>query len=479
SCWFQGCPDFPTQPIFVPFGFRRAQRDAAFDAAPDVGAGARAAPASRRHLFPGQPGRARPGRRRRGCEAGRLPGAPGGARGARARGRARLRRARGAPGRRHGRPALWPGGGQRGLPSLRFARGPLPTTCKRSWPGLRMAARGWTGAVWPRPSWAASRRPSSRSACSWTSRWVDWDFWDLCTLREPTPALRSVRTRTGHDLEILRESPMVASVRGFASEAECQELAGAAQTRGLAMDPVVSGCAASRERLRADREMFSTSLRVNWRVEDTLSSLAARSFDLASDMLDVDVPMNEGQEKIKLYHYIKGFEHRPHHDGARTQRGSDSNEWRRVATTLIYCEAAEEGGATVFTGGPSTYLPKSMKFRPRRGDILFFAYDPDPEFEATYAECPVLEGNKTTLAQWYRPGVPGAPSWSGSPSPSTTGAAAAGAECRRQTAAARAGAGRRSCDGQARGTQRGRRCGCDRARAQRRSAAGGGDDGGD
>ena len=46
-----------------------------------------------------------------------------------------------------------------------------------------------------------------------------------------------------------------------------------------------------------------------------------------------------------------------------------------------------------------------MKFQPGPGDLLFFAYNPDPRAEATHAACPVEAGNKTTLTQWHRLGV--------------------------------------------------------------------------
>jgi len=53
----------------------------------------------------------------------------------------------------------------------------------------------------------------------------------------------------------------------------------------------------------------------------------------------------EGQEPVNFLHYIKGFEYKPHTDGGEKRPGG------RVATTLIYCEVAEEGGGTVFPQG--------------------------------------------------------------------------------------------------------------------------------
>jgi len=233
--------------------------------------------------------------------------------------------------------------------------------------------------------------------------WVNYDFWSLCVPQEPEPAVRTERTRTGHDLEVIREFPMVATVRGFASEAECQELVGSANMRQLTMAHVGSGGGSTST--SDARETLTSSLHVNWNVEDTLSRVAARTFDLSSDILGVDVPY-EGQEPINFLHYLKGYEYRPHHDGSKgAGRHTPPPTGTRIGTTLIYCEAADEGGATVFTHG------KAIKFQPGRGDILFFAYNPDPKHEAMHAACPVLEGNKTTLTQWHRLGVSDKVEW--------------------------------------------------------------------
>lgn len=93
-------------------------------------------------------------------------------------------------------------------------------------------------------------------------------------------------------------------------------------------------------------------------------------------------------------HYVVGYEYKPHTDGGGGHPG------KRVATTLVYCDAAARGGATVFPG----HADKALKFVPREGDILFFEYKNGPK-DTTHAACPVLEGNKTTFTMWHRLGV--------------------------------------------------------------------------
>ncbi|CAK0879081.1 unnamed protein product [Prorocentrum cordatum] len=157
-------------------------------------------------------------------------------------------------------------------------------------------------------------------------------------------------------------------------------------------------------RTSSARESLTNSIDVDWNVEDARSLVSSRTFDLASDLLDVDVPY-EGQEPLTFLHYMKGYEYRPHIDGNLFLSKRSQPIGNRIATTLIYCDAADEGGATVFTNG------EKLKFQPRRGDVLFFAYNPDPKTEAMHAACPVMAGNKTTLTQWHRLGVSSRASW--------------------------------------------------------------------
>ena len=80
---------------------------------------------------------------------------------------------------------------------------------------------------------------------------------------------------------------------------------------------------------------------------------------------------------------------------------------KRVATTLVYCESAEKGGATVF---PSPRLEEQLKLSPGQGDLLFFEYKNGPQ-NTQHAACPVISGNKTTLTMWHRLGVSADDPW--------------------------------------------------------------------
>ena len=124
--------------------------------------------------------------------------------------------------------------------------------------------------------------------------------------------------------------------------------------------------------------------------------MAAVTVELASELLGERIPY-EAQEPINFLHYKVGFEYKPHTDGGGRTKG------KRVATTLVYCEAAAEGGSTVFPGD-------DLKLSPGEGDLLFFEYKNGPQ-STQHAACPVISGNKTTLTMWHRLGVSADDPW--------------------------------------------------------------------
>lgn len=65
---------------------------------------------------------------------------------------------------------------------------------------------------------------------------------------------------------------------------------------------------------------------------------------------------------------------------------------------LMYCEAAAQGGATVFTEGNVTLFGNP-------GDALLFSYKDDTSQLSRHMGCPVLSGEKLIITQWIREGV--------------------------------------------------------------------------
>merc|ERR1712129_482381 len=96
-----------------------------------------------------------------------------------------------------------------------------------------------------------------------------------------------------------------------------------------------------------------------------------------------------------------GNEYRSHCDG-RCWAMSDYRIGERVATTILYCRTADEGGQTTFSDG-------TLKIAPRDGDLLLFSYLSErhrlSHTAQVHSGCPIRKGAKWIATQWYREGV--------------------------------------------------------------------------
>jgi hypothetical protein len=97
---------------------------------------------------------------------------------------------------------------------------------------------------------------------------------------------------------------------------------------------------------------------------------------------------------------------RPHCDGQCD--GLPYNMGGRVATTVLYCKEADEGGALSFSRA-------DVFIKPKRGTAAFFSYlGRDGKTDEGYTEhssCPVTKGEKWAIAVWMRKGVSNNHSW--------------------------------------------------------------------
>ena len=232
---------------------------------------------------------------------------------------------------------------------------------------------------------------------AWRLFWQNEAYWRLCEVAAPSQAVRTFVSDAvpGQKIEVLRETPFVAVARGFATKAQCDAI--------VETTPAVSGLGRAHvggtgeTSFSSSRETLSTNLDINWNTPAApVTAMAAITVELASELLGEKIPY-EAQEPINFLHYKVGFEYKPHTDGAGRKKG------KRVATTLVYCEAAAEGGSTVFPGD-------DLKLSPGEGDLLFFEYKNGPQ-STQHAACPVIAGNKTTLTMWHRLGVSSEDPW--------------------------------------------------------------------
>lgn len=172
--------------------------------------------------------------------------------------------------------------------------------------------------------------------------WGGHDFWHTCTVLEPAKPLRTLTSKGGYKVNILREQPMVAMVREFVKTEVCESIMRTNDIKRLTR--AHTGTGGGRTDVSEDRETLTANFFVDWGKKTALSVTTARKFDLVSELSGLNFSY-EGQEPVNFLHYLKGYEYRPHMDGSGGAKG------KRVATTLTYCEAAAEGGATIFTRG--------------------------------------------------------------------------------------------------------------------------------
>ncbi len=99
-------------------------------------------------------------------------------------------------------------------------------------------------------------------------------------------------------------------------------------------------------------------------------------------------------EPLQVVRYRPGQQFRPHHDAYGTGR----SDTKRIATALLYLNAAYEGGETHFP---------DLGFRVRGGvgDLLIFhnlTAEGDPDLRMTHAGLPVTRGEKWLATRWIR-----------------------------------------------------------------------------
>lgn len=105
-------------------------------------------------------------------------------------------------------------------------------------------------------------------------------------------------------------------------------------------------------------------------------------------------------EGLQVLKYNTGEQYLPHYDyfdpleaatPALLARGG-----QRVATLIIYLQAPDSGGATVFPD-------LGLQVEPRAGQAVFFSYStPEPASQSLHGGAPVLAGEKWIATKWLR-----------------------------------------------------------------------------
>lgn len=230
--------------------------------------------------------------------------------------------------------------------------------------------------------------------------WTSVSHWLHCVHLPDSVSIRQVDLElddgTGKNrsvkAQIFREDPLVLGISGLATPQECQQLIDSQDLKEANLNMAfISGGSHSKSRRTLTKNLYPNMQAP----QSILAKLQKRFFQAARGASGYEL-WPEGQEPVNWLHYKPGYEYRPHCDGGCGMDPVPSG--MRVASSLLYCNVAEQGGSTIFT-------QDTTKFTPARGDFLFFAYKSDPDYMSMHAACPVLRGIKSTATQWYREGV--------------------------------------------------------------------------
>jgi prolyl 4-hydroxylase len=212
---------------------------------------------------------------------------------------------------------------------------------------------------------------------------------------EPSLQERASRLRAhDRDVDVLVELklPRVVVFGGLLSHEECDELVALSAPRLMRSETVDNTTGGSEvNAARTSDGMFFErgEAPLIQRIEKRISAL-------------LNWPEDHG-EGLQILRYRSGAEYKPHHDyfdpaqpGAPTilKRGG-----QRVGTLVMYLNAPEQGGSTVF---PDI----GLEVAPVKGNAVFFSYDrPHPATKTLHGGSPVIAGEKWVATKWLREGV--------------------------------------------------------------------------
>lgn len=212
---------------------------------------------------------------------------------------------------------------------------------------------------------------------------------------EPSLQERASRLRAhDRDVDVLVELklPRVVVFGGLLSHEECDELVALSAPRLMRSETVDNTTGGSEvNAARTSDGMFFErgEAPLIQRIEKRISAL-------------LNWPEDHG-EGLQILRYRPGAEYKPHHDyfdpaqpGAPTilKRGG-----QRVGTLVMYLNAPEQGGSTVF---PDI----GLEVAPVKGNAVFFSYDrPHPATKTLHGGSPVIAGEKWVATKWLREGV--------------------------------------------------------------------------
>ena len=185
--------------------------------------------------------------------------------------------------------------------------------------------------------------------------------------------------------------PRVVVFGGLLSDDECDTMVALARPRLTRSETVQTETGASEVNpVRTSSGMFFG------REEN---ELCARIENRIARLLEWPLVNGEG---LQILHYLPGAEYKPHHDYFDPAKAGTpsivARGGQRVGTVVMYLNAPERGGGTVF---PDV----ALEVAPIKGNAVFFSYDrPHPITRTLHGGAPVIAGEKWVATKWLREG---------------------------------------------------------------------------
>lgn len=192
----------------------------------------------------------------------------------------------------------------------------------------------------------------------------------------------------GYTYQVLSHDPKVIHIENFLSEVECDYMVFNAKPHVHQLVIFDSTGEQKVSKIRTSKGMFVEHNHNN----PLIQSLEKRFKDLTGFQY---------AESLQIAHYGLGGEYKPHYDfhDTNTESGKKNAEsyGQRLATGLVYLNAPEEGGNTIFP-----VLDISVK--PVKGcAILFYNVkaNGDVDSRTLHGGAPVIAGEKWIMNRWF------------------------------------------------------------------------------
>ncbi|GAX10314.1 hypothetical protein FisN_3Lh517 [Fistulifera solaris] len=204
-----------------------------------------------------------------------------------------------------------------------------------------------------------------------------------------------------------RPASRIHMIEDFIRPDECKAMEEAAAVT-LHRATVADGKGGSR--VSENRKAMQAGITVPWHLEvddHPIARLSRRVYDYTNHVLGLNIDEFGQEDLMSIQYFGRGRNdttpdrYTPHCDGDCT--GQPHKSGTRMATLVMYCDVATDGGHTNFRNA-------GVHVKPTTGAGIFFSYiDPDTlVMDSGYTEhsgCPVFEGTKRIVTQWVRLGV--------------------------------------------------------------------------